>query len=147
MAPSGLKGSARRMFLGQLAIDIGIGGRLLVSTDLGISRVTLRKGIGEVERGEAREDKFRERGRHLIEITHPQIVASIKEIVDGASQIDPQFTSTRLYTRLSPRVVLEELKNRGYGPSKLPSKGTVSNVMERLGYKRRKVAKTKPKKN
>jgi len=135
------------MFLGQLALDIGRGGRLLVSTDLGISRMTLRKGIREVQSGEAQEDKFSERGRHPMEITHPQIVASIKEIVDGASQIDPQFTSTRLYTRLSPRVVLEELEKRGYSPSELPSKGTVSNVMERLGYKRRKVAKTKPKKN
>ncbi len=147
LASTELKGSARRMFLGQLALDIGRGGRLLVSTHLGISRETLKKGIGEVKRGEGQVDKFRERGRHLLEKTHPEIVASIQEILDGSSQIDPQFTSTRLYTRLSPKVVLEELEKRGYDSSELPSKGTVSNVMKRLGYKRRKVAKTKPKKN
>ena len=45
LAASKLKGSERRMFLGQLAIDIGRRGRTLVSNNLGISRQTLRKGI------------------------------------------------------------------------------------------------------
>ena len=71
---------------------------------------------------------------------------TIKKIVDGASQTDPQFKSTRLYTRLSPQVVRNELVKRGYEASNLPCKETIGNVMKRLGYKRRKVAKTKPKK-
>lgn len=146
LAASQLKGGARRMFLGQIALDLGRGGRLLVSNKLGISRETLRKGIREIEKGEAQKDKFNERGRKLLEQTNPELVASIKKIVDGASQIDPKFTSTRLYTRLSPRVVLEQLVKLGYDEELLPSKGTIGNVMKRLGYKRRKVGKTRPKK-
>ena len=93
-----------------------------------------------------KKDRFNERGRKRLEQTNPELVASIKEIVDNSSQIDPKFTSTRLYTRLSPKVVLEQLEKRGYEKEELPSKSTIANVMKRLGYKRRKVGKTKPKK-
>jgi len=147
MASSKLKGSERRQFLGQLALDIGYGGRSLVHKTFNISRDTLRKGIREIESGESIADKFHERGRHKIEEDFPELEESVKRIVDGASQIDPKFTSTRLYTRLSPSTVLKELEKQGYAPSKLPCKSTIGNLMKRMGYKRKKVAKTKPKKN
>jgi len=118
----------------------------LVTKNLGISRETLRKGIREIETGQAIEDKFKERGRKPLEETNPKLVATIKKIVDGASQTDPQFKSTRLYTRLSPQVVKTELIKRGYEAMHLPCKETIGNIMKRLGYKRKKVAKTKPKK-
>lgn len=47
LAVTYLKGSDRRMFLGQLALDLGRGGRTLVSKNLNISRTTLTKGIAE----------------------------------------------------------------------------------------------------
>ena len=121
-----MKGSERRKFLGQLVLDIGLGGHRLVSKTLGVSRHTLRKGIKELESGEDIVDKYNERGRH---------------------QTDPQFKSSRLYTRLSARSVSEELLNQGYCKAEIPSEGTIYNIMKRLGYKRRKVGKTKPKKN
>ncbi len=40
-AASSLKGSVRRMFLGRLALNIGRGGKVLVSKEVDISRVTL----------------------------------------------------------------------------------------------------------
>lgn len=146
LAASKLKGSAKRMFLGQVAIDLGRGGCSKVSKYLPISRQTLRKGIREVQQGEGQEDKFSERGRKPLDETNPELIAAIKKIVDGASQTDPKFTSTRLYTRLSAKAVKKELMNRGYGESTLPSEQTIWNYLKKLGYKRKKVAKTKPKK-
>jgi len=146
LASENLKGSTRRMFLGQIAIDLGRGGKVMVSNYLNISRQTLRKGIREVESGEIQKDRFNERGRKPLSQTNPELVSSIKQIVDAASQTDPQFKSTRLYTRLSPRTVREKLIKQGYESSNLPSKDTIGNVMKELGYKRRKVSKTKPKK-
>ena len=146
LASENMGGSIRRMFLGQLALDIGRGGKVLVSEHLKISRQTLRKGIREIESGVAQKDKFNKRGRKPLSVTNPSLVSDIKKIVDGASQTDPQFKSTRLYTRLSPRVVREQLIKQGYKSEELPSKSTIGNVMKDLGYKRRKVAKTKPKK-
>lgn len=146
-ASQGLTEGERRRFLGQLVLDIGRGGQRLVSMTLGISRHTLRKGIQEIESGEIKENKYHERGRYKTEQLQVELVESLRKIVDGASQTDPQFKSTRLYTRLSARSVKEALIEQGYDESEIPSKGTIYNIMKRMGYKRRKVAKTKPKKN
>ena len=134
------------MFLGQLALDLGRGGKTLVSQTLGISRETLDKGVGEAKSGTGQEEGFSERGRKPLEEISPELLSSIKEIVDGASQTDPQFKSVRLYTRLSANEVRNQLVNRGYKEAELPSNQTIWNKMKSLGYKRRKVAKTKPKK-
>ena len=146
IASSSLKGSARRMFLGQLALDYGTGGKVSISKHLGISRVTLNKGIAEVSTGMVNEDKFGERGRKKLEELNPKLIEEIKEIGEKSSQIDPQFKSTRLYSRLSISRVRKELIKRGYEDSELPSNQTLRNKMIDLGFKQRKVAKTKPKK-
>lgn len=134
------------MFLGQLALDYGIGGKVSISNHLGISRVTLNKGISEVSTGIICEDKFGERGRKRLEELNPKLIAEIAKIGENSSQIDPQFKSTRLYTRLSISQVRKELIKRGYEDSGLPSNQSLRNKMIDLGFKRRKVAKTKPKK-
>lgn len=147
IAASHLKGSARRMFLGRLALDYGVGGRAIISKYLGISRVTLNKGITEVSTGIAQLDKFEERGRKKLEELNPKLIRELKEIGENSSQTDPQFKSTRLYTQLSISQVRKELLKRGYKESELPSNQTLRNKMIALGFKQRKVAKTKPKKN
>ena len=146
IAAANLKGSARRMFLGQLALDYGKGGRLVISNHLGISRVTLNKGIEEVKTGIIHKDKFEQRGRKKLEELNPKLIEDIKEIGDNSSQTDPQFKSTRLYTRLSINQVRKELLKRGYKEEDLPSNETIRTKLISLGFKQRKVAKTKPKK-
>jgi hypothetical protein len=147
IAASNLQGSKRRMFLGQLALSIGYGGRSLVSKTLKINRQTLNKGIQEIETGQEIEDRFSERGRKPLEEKSPELLTQMRDILDGASQTDPTFNSTRLYTRLSAREVKEQLISRGHRESDLPSNQTIWNKMHSLGYKRKKVAKTKPKKD
>jgi len=146
-ALSNLKGSGKRAFLGQLSLDLGWGGQSLVSKTLGVSRKTIAKGVLEIETGELIEDKFSERGRKPLEELNPDLIESIRTIIDGSSQIDPKFTSERLYTRLSAQQVRVQLLKRGYKESDLPTNQTIWNKMGLLGYQRRKVAKTKPKKN
>lgn len=146
IAAVNLKGGARRMFLGQLAIDYGKGGRLAISNHLGISRVTLNKGIEEVRTGIIHEDKFWKRGRKKLEELNPKLIEDIKEIGENSSQTDPQFKSTRLYTRLSVNQIRKELLKRGYKEEDLPVKETLRTKLIDLGFKQRKVAKTKPKK-
>lgn len=147
IASSNLKGSARRIFLGQLALDYGRGGKVLISKELGISRMTLNKGIEEIKTGIIAKDKFGERGRKKLEELNPKLIAEIKEIGENSSQTDPQFKSTRLYTRLSIAQLRKELVKRGYEDCQLPSNQTLRNKMISLGLKQRKVSKTKPKKN
>lgn len=146
LACSYMKGHERRLFLGQLAIDLGKGGQLLVSNYLPISRETLRKGVRELKSGVQIVDKFKDRGRKSLEELHPKLLADIKDIVDKSSQTDPQFKSTRLYTRLSVNEVSNQLLKKGYEEEDLPTNQTIWNKLYSMGYKRRKVSKTKPKK-
>ena len=146
IALSNLQGSSKRIFIGQLSLDLGWGGQSLVSTTLGVSRKTIAKGVVEIQTGKAIKDNFHERGRKRLEEHNPELLESIRKIVDGSSQIDPKFTSERLYTRLSAQQVRQELIKKGYQESELPTNQTIWNKMIFLGYKRSKVAKTKPKK-
>ena len=134
-------------YLGQLAIDIGRGGLSLLSKNLPISRVTLRKGVKEVKSGISIKDKFEERGRLKAEEKLPDLLSDIQSIVDPASQTDPSLKSTRLYTRLTPSEVRQQLINRGYGDAELPTTRTILTKMKYLGFSRTKVEKTKPKKS
>lgn len=149
LAISELNGAGKRRYLGQLSLDLGKGGPSLVSKYLPISRMTLRKGIKEVESGQYIKDKFEERGRHLTEKKLPNLLSDIRAIVEPASQTDPSFKSTRLYTRLTPREVRRQLLKRGYSDEELPTNRTLLTKMKSapLGFVRKKVAKTKPKKN
>lgn len=149
LAVSELSGAGKRRYLGQLAIDLGKGGASLVSNYLPISRMTLRKGMREVESGRYIEDKFEERGRHPAEKKLPNLLSDIRAIVEPASQTDPSFKSTRLYTRLTPREVRQQLIKRGYSDEELPTNRTLLKKMKSppLGFVRTKVSKTKPKKN
>ena len=139
--------SGKRRYLGQLSIDIGRGGLSLLSKNLPISRMTLRKGVKEVKSGIVIKDKFEERGRLKAEEKLPNLLSDIQSIVDPASQTDPSLKSTRLYTRLTPSEVRQQLINRGYEDAELPTTRTILTKMKYLGFSRRKVVKTKPKKS
>ncbi|MBE9169910.1 hypothetical protein IQ238_21080 [Pleurocapsales cyanobacterium LEGE 06147] len=54
-------------------------------------------------------DNFHARGRKKAEWHLPNLLKDLKAIVDDNSQTDPSFKTKRLYTRLSPRQVREQL--------------------------------------
>jgi hypothetical protein len=92
------KGSARRMFLARTVQALGEGGQRLAERELGWNRGTIRKGMHELERGIVCIDAFSSRGRKRSEEHLPNLLSDITAIVDGQSQADPQFRTTRLYT-------------------------------------------------
>jgi hypothetical protein len=68
--------------------------------------------------------------------------------VDGQSQVDPQFRSARLYTRLTATEVRRQLITaKGYTEKELPTAVTITTKLNELGYALKKVAKTQPQKN
>jgi hypothetical protein len=72
----------------------------------------------------------------------------IQAIVDSQSQADPQFRSTRLYTRLTAAEVRRQLiTHKGYSDIALPTVETIGTKLNALGYYPQKVAKSQPQKN
>jgi hypothetical protein len=68
--------------------------------------------------------------------------------VDGQSQTDPTFQTTRLYTRLSAAEVRKQLiAQKGYTDKELPCEETIRVKLNDLEYKLRAVQKSRPKKD
>ena len=143
-----LKGSARRMFMARTVEALGEGGQRLAERELGWNRGTIRKGMHEVAHGIACVDGFRLRGRKRSEDHLPNLLRDLSAIVDGQSQADPQFRTTRLYTRLTATEVRRQLiAQKGYTDEELPTAETIGAKLNMLGYYPKKVAKSQPQKN
>src|SRR5579871_36773 len=81
-----LKGSARRVFMARVAKTLG--GQRQAARELGWERETIRKGMRELDSGEAIVDNFAGRGRKRAEEKLPHLLEDLRAIVDGQSQTD-----------------------------------------------------------
>lgn len=142
-----LKGSNRRIFMAQITRELGPGGQTKAEKELGWNRKTLRKGAQELESGVPFVDNFQARGRKRAEEHLPKLLTDMREIVDKQSQIDPQFKSNRLYTRLSAAEVRRQLiAQKGYREEELPTATAIGYKLNQMGYHPSRVLKSKPKK-
>ena len=142
-----LTGSARRLFMARVVQHLGPGGQRRAERELGWCRVTIRKGRHELESGFTCVDAFSARGRKRAEEHLPHLLTDIRAIVDSQSQADPQFRTTRLYTRLSAAEVRRQLiAQQGYTDAELPTEETIRTKLNALGYSLKTVAKTQPQK-
>ena len=104
-----LKGSARRLFMARTVKELGPGGQRRAAHELGWGRMTIRKGMHELDSGLTCLDAFSLRGRKRAEEHLPNLLRDLQALVDGQSQTDPQFRTTRLYTRLTAAEVRRQL--------------------------------------
>ena len=127
---------------------LGKGGQSQAKRELGWDRDTLRKGMHELESGIRCIDNYGARGRKRAEEHLPNLLSDIQDIVDGQSQTDPSFESTRLYTRLSAAAVRQALiTKKGYTDEELPRQETIRVKLNDLDYTLRSVKKSVPQKN
>ena len=143
-----LKGSARRLFMARTVKELGPGGQQRAARELRWGRMTIRKGLHELDSGVICIDAFALRGRKRAEAHLPNLLTDIQAIVDSQSQADPQFRSNRLYTRLTAAEVRRQLiARKGYADTVLPTAETIGTKLNELGYVPQKVAKSQPQKN
>jgi hypothetical protein len=141
-----LKGTERRQFMAQVVQSLGRGGAVQAERELGWNRGTIRKGSSELEHGPI-HDAFEQRGRKPVEAKLPQLLADIRGIVEPQTQADPTLMSQRLYPRLSaPEVRRQLMSQSGYSDAELPSDEVIRQRLNHLGYRVKRVAKTKPQK-
>ncbi|RCJ31466.1 transposase [Nostoc punctiforme NIES-2108] len=142
-----LKGVVKRKFIAQTVMALGQGGQSIAERELGWNRVTIGKGIKELNTGITCVDNYRGRGRYKAEEHLPNLLEDIKNIVDSQSQTDPIFKSQRLYSRLSAAEVRKQLIEKyGYSDENLHTSETIRVKLNNLGYKLRRVKKVQPQK-
>jgi DDE family transposase len=142
-----LKGSARRLFMARTVKELGPGGQRRAAHELGWGRMTIRKGMHELDSGLTCLDAFSLRGRKRAEEHLPNLLTDLQAIVDAQSQTDPQFRTSRLYTRLTAAEIRRQLiAQKGYSDADLPTVETIGTKLNALGYYPQKVAKALPQK-
>ena len=140
-----LTGAARRKFEAEVAIDYCQGSPRRTESVFGWGRATVKAGLDELQTGVARLDQFFKRGRRKTEEKLPDLEKDIRRQVEPNCQVDPKFRSPFLYTRMTARAVGQALlEQAGYQATELPSERTCRRLLNRLGYRLRRVQKTKP---
>ena len=85
-------------------------------------------------------------GRKRWEDQLQQAVAALRQLADAHAQQDPTFRTSVTYTRLTAQAALKALREQGYSAEQLPSPSTMAEVLNRMGFRLRKVVKAKPQK-
>jgi hypothetical protein len=143
-----LQGSARRLFMARTVKELGPGGQQRAARELRWGRMTIRKGLHELDSGVICVGAFALRGRKRAEAHLPNLLTDIQAIVDSQSQAAPPFRSNRLYIRLTAAEVRRQLiAHKGYADTVLPTAETIGTKLNDLGYFPQKVAKSQPQKN
>jgi hypothetical protein len=92
-------------------------------------------------------EDYSTRGRPKSEEQSPELVQEIHALVEPTSQADPKFQTPLAYTRITAKAVRERLVANMAGDERhVPAERTMYDVLNRLGYRLRRVQKTKPQK-
>jgi hypothetical protein len=140
-----LKGHQRRLFQAEVAGALCQGSPRAAERRFGFDRNAVATGQHEARTGIRCAEDFAARARPRAEVKDPQLAADVRAIVEPATQADPEVKSARRYTNLSAREVLDALaKHKGYTPDRLPSERTMRDILNRLGYRLKRIQKAKP---
>jgi hypothetical protein len=141
-----LTGHKRRLFQAEMANTYCGGSARLAETTFGWGRDAVHTGLNELRSGIRCLDDFASRGRATTEERHPEVEEHIRRLVDPHAQADPKFQTTFAYTRITAKAVREALLAIPELAGKVPTRQTVGDILNRLGYKLRRVLKARPQK-
>lgn len=133
----------RRRAMGDVASTILEGRPRTAEEVFGWNRGAVELGIHEFRSGYECKNDLSARRRPKAEEKSPELLADIQGIMEPESQADPCLRTTLLYTNMTARAVREALLGKGWSDEALPSTRTISNILNRIGYRLRAVAKTK----
>jgi hypothetical protein len=140
-----LKGHQRRLFQAEVATVLCEGSARLAERRFGWGREAVDKGLHEARLGIRCVEDFAARGARPSEQKDSQLAADVRAIVEPYTQADPELKSSRRYTNLSAAEVLQALKDQyGYSDDRLPAERTMRDILNRLGYRLKRIQKAKP---
>jgi Rhodopirellula transposase DDE domain len=140
-----LKGHQRRLFQAEVASRLCAGNPRAAERRFGWSRNSVATGLQEAQSGLRCVENFAAKGARPCEVKDPQLAADIRALVEPHTQADPERKSSRRYTNLSAREVLQALQSqKGYRNDQLPKERTMRDILNRLGYRLKRIQKAKP---
>jgi hypothetical protein len=121
---------ARRLVAANKAVELGYGGVSRVSRACGLSRVTLIKGVAELQAVPLPQGRVRREGggRHALTANDPGLVPALDGLVEPTARGDPE--SPLRWTCKSARTLAEELTARRHPVSHTK----ITQLLKRDGY-------------
>ena len=141
-----LTGYKRRQFQAQMALKYCNGSARQAETTFGWGRAAVQTGLNERRTGIRCLEAYELRGRKKSEQRCPKLQEHIHRLVESQAQADPKFQTTLAYTRITARAVRQALQAVPELKDAVPSRQTVGVVLNRLGYRLRRVLKARPEK-
>lgn len=140
-----LTGYQRRLFQAEVTRTLCGGSPRRAERRFGWGRANIDTGLHELDSGVRCAEAFATRGARRVEDADPQLAADIRALAEPHTQADPELKSDRRYTNLSAREVLEGLQaEKGYAAADLPGERTMRDILNRMGYRLRRIQKGKP---
>jgi hypothetical protein len=147
LAAAQMSGAKRRIFQAEMAEQYCAGNPRQAERRFGWSRETVEVGLAERRTGVTclgAQSAFS--GRKRGEDQHPQAAAVLRALAEAPAQPDPTFRTPLAYTRLTAKAAVAELRAQGFPQQQVPAPSTMATLLNRLGFRRRKVRKAKPQK-
>jgi hypothetical protein len=141
-----LTGATRREFQAIVTLNHCHGSPRFARELFGWNPDTIRKGLVERETNRVIVDRPRSgRPKFIDKLTDLQ--NDIRSLVDPNTCTHPTFENTFRYTRMTAKAVIEALvREKGYAKEELPAVSTMRELLGKMGYRLRRVQKTKPQK-
>jgi hypothetical protein len=140
-------GAERRAFQAEMTLKYCEGNARLAETVFGWGRETVMVGLAERRTGIiclGAQSAFG--GNKRWEERHPEIAEALRQLAESHGQQDPTFRTSLSYTRLTAAEALKQLRAQGFSEEQLPSASRMAEILNRMGYRLRKVVKAKPQK-
>lgn len=147
LAASRMRGVARRLFFAEMTLKYCEGSARKAETLLGWGRETIKKGLAEKRSGIVCIGAQAARsGAKCWEEKFPEVAQMLWKLAESHAQQDPTFKSALAFTRLTAAQALEQLRKQGVDETQLPSLSSMARILNRNGYRLRRVVKAKPQK-
>jgi hypothetical protein len=138
-------GAKSRACEAQVALDDLSGSARRAETVCGWARTTVTLGLQELWSGITCVDTTGARGNRTTEEKLPQLAEAMQSLAEPASQVDPKWQSPFLSTRMTAKAMRQALIDKqGWTDDPWPGEHTMGHMLNRLGYRLRRVQQAKP---
>jgi hypothetical protein len=145
LAASQMTYTRRRAFMAEMSIKYCEGKPRLTEKIFGFARDAVATGLGEKRTGlQCICLKSCNSGNTRWEEKHPDIAEYLYRAAEAHCQQDPTFETSLTFTRLTAKAALQALRDAGFPEDDLPSPSSMADILNRSGYRLRKVLKAKP---
>ena len=137
----------RRQAMGDVVQTLLEGKSRKAEDVLGWNRYTVELGINELRTGIRCISDVSARGKNKVEEDNPQLLRDIERLLEPRNEPYSHLRTTLLHNDVTAKAVRNALIENGYSEDELPAERTFYELLNRPGYRRRTVAKSKVQKN